>query len=491
MSVLGEVTGSPETSPRWAQPPLWLLGPVAVLGWGVVAGWWTPRGPVTTTDALSSILLSLGVGFLAGALTRSRWAMLLAPVLFAATVELVRIGFVGPTVDAPHASALGVLALLVGRGLHGLLALLPLVVGAAYGAGLARRRSGVGGGGRFRRYTGRIVVGLLAAFLALVTGTVAIPARTAAIDGGIAELTTVDGLGLLIRGADRTAPVLLLQPGSPGGSEIGAVRKRLAELERHFIVATVDRRGGGKSYGALDPTRTLTLEDEIDTTLGLTNYLRERFGQEKIYLVGHSGSTLQGVLAAQRHPELYHAYVGAAQVVNLTAADRSQYEQTLAWARTNGESGLASTLATLGPPPYDTIYDYEPMLLAEGEVYAYPGSADAGNGQLENFEVDEHSLLDKMHVMSGFLDSYGVLYPREKDVDLLARVPSLAVPAYFVDGAHDVPGRLAVLAPWYDALRAPHKERVTFPDAGHRSLFEKPADFVALMTRVRSETGGS
>jgi proline iminopeptidase len=488
MSVLGEVTGSPETNPHRAQPPLWLLGPVAVLGWGVVAGWWTPRGPVTTTDALSSILLSLGVGFLAGALTRSRWAMLLAPVLFAATVELVRIGFAGPTVDAPHESALGVLALLVGRGVHGLLALLPLFVGAAYGAGFARRRAGSGGGGRFRRYTGRVVVGLLAALLALVAGAVAIPARTAAIDGGIAELTRVDGLGMLIRGSDRTAPVLLFQPGSPGGSEIGAMRRRLADLERHFVVATVDRRGGGKSYGALDPTSTLTLDDEIETTVALTNYLRERFGQDKIYLVGHSGSTIQGVLAAQRHPELYHAYVGAAQVVNLTTADRSQYEQTLAWARTN-DAELASTLAALGPPPYDTVYDYEPMLLAEGRVYAYPGSADAGNGQFENFEVDEHSLLDKMHVMNGFLDSYGVLYPREKDVDLLARVPSLAVPAYFVDGAHDVPGRLAVMEPWYDALRAPRKERVTFPDAGHRSPFEKPAEFVALMARVRSETG--
>jgi pimeloyl-ACP methyl ester carboxylesterase len=41
-----------------------------------------------------------------------------------------------------------------------------------------------------------------------------------------------------------------------------------------------------------------------------------------------------------------------------------------------------------------------------------------------------------------------------------------------------------------DALQAPHKELVTFHGAGHRSLFEKPAEFTALMNRVLAETGG-
>jgi pimeloyl-ACP methyl ester carboxylesterase len=95
-----------------------------------------------------------------------------------------------------------------------------------------------------------------------------------------------------------------------------------------------------------------------------------------------------------------------------------------------------------------------------------------------------------VHVFSGFLDCYGLLYLREKDVDLRARVTSLGVAAYFLEGEHDVPGRLMVMRPWYDALQAPHKELVTFHGAGHRSLFEKPAEFAALMNRVLAETGG-
>jgi hypothetical protein len=87
-----------------------VAGLLVAITWGVIAGWWTPRGPVTTTQALASIAISLVVGFLAGWLTRSRWAMLLAPALSAATVEVARIGYVGPTVDRPHFSALGILA---------------------------------------------------------------------------------------------------------------------------------------------------------------------------------------------------------------------------------------------------------------------------------------------------------------------------------------------------------------------------------------------
>jgi hypothetical protein len=59
-----------------------------------------------------------------------------------------------------------------------------------------------------------------------------------------------------------------------------------------------------------------------------------------------------------------------------------------------------------------------------------------------------------VHVFSGFLDCLGLLYAREKDVDRRTRVTSLDVPTYFLEGEHDVPGRLAGMKPWYDALRA-------------------------------------
>lgn len=65
--------------------------------WALAAGIWTPRGPVTGVEGVLTMLISLAVGGLAGAATRSRWAMLLAPAVFVAVFELVRLG-----TDAPR-----------------------------------------------------------------------------------------------------------------------------------------------------------------------------------------------------------------------------------------------------------------------------------------------------------------------------------------------------------------------------------------------------
>ena len=62
------------------------------------------------------------------------------------------------------------------------------------------------------------------------------------------------------------------------------MRKHLPALERHFTVVTWDQRGAGKSYPALDPVGTLTLDSVVADTLAVSDHLRGRFGQDRIYL---------------------------------------------------------------------------------------------------------------------------------------------------------------------------------------------------------------
>ena len=85
----------------------------------------------------------------------------------------------------------------------------------------------------------------------------------APLPGSIAELVTAP-LGshdqtLMIRGRSTDSPVLLYLAGGPGGTDLGAMRADTG-LEEHFVVVTWDQRGTGKSYSALDPVETLTVE---------------------------------------------------------------------------------------------------------------------------------------------------------------------------------------------------------------------------------------
>src|SRR4030088_1567538 len=85
------------------------------------------------------------------------------------------------------------------------------------------------------------------------------------------------------------------------------------ELEKDFVVIQWDRRAAGKSYRE-DISSTLTTEQLVADTIELTNVLRARFHEDRIYLVGHSWGTYLGMLVVARHPELYHAYVGIGQL---------------------------------------------------------------------------------------------------------------------------------------------------------------------------------
>jgi hypothetical protein len=77
---------------------------------GLAAGLVMPRGPVTTLQALAATVTAFPVGFPAGWVTRSRWTIVLAPIVFAVVVELVRFREVGPTVDwPPHTEVYGAL----------------------------------------------------------------------------------------------------------------------------------------------------------------------------------------------------------------------------------------------------------------------------------------------------------------------------------------------------------------------------------------------
>lgn len=476
-----------------------------VAGFGLVTGWLVPRGPVTAWQALFAMIVGLAVGAVSGLVMRSRWAMALAPLVFVGMFELVRLGAEGPTVDLPALNSLvGILVAAAGRGFQGLLILVPMMLGASLGAGVARHVRGerAAPSGRWRS-TGliarRLVSVVFALGLVLLGVFVARPGSTAPIvgpdgqplPGSVAEITraAIDGheLSMMIRGADVRNPVLLFLAGGPGGAEFGAMRGHGEALEKDFVVATLDQRGTGSSYDQIESTSTLTVPEAVRDVQGATNYLRERFGQDKIYLVGQSWGTTLGVLAVQAHPELFHAFVGVGQMVNQRATDLIFYQDTLSWARSNGNIDLVESLEGMGPPPWSDYRDYATVLAGyEQDVYPYDHSVNAeGAGQMaENLPVTEYGLLDTVNLVRGLSDSFALLYPQLQGIDFRATVPSLDVPIYLAEGRYEPRGRADLAREWFTLLRAPSKQWVEFSTSGHRAIFEQPELFHQLMTQT-------
>lgn len=466
---------------------------------GLLSAWFTPRGPVTTAQALVSMGAALLIGMTGGLFMRSRWSLLLMPAVYVAVFELARLGVDGPTVDSIHlGSTYGSIAFIVGRLSHGLLVLVPMMLGAVYGVGLAARlRPGTAPA---MGIAGWILTGITTLALGGIAGAIARPATTAAITGtngqplpgSIAELRTVSIGGhdqvLMIRGRNHDNPVLLYLAGGPGGTDLGALRADVG-LEQYFVVVAWEQRGTGKSYAALDPLETLTVEQMLADTIEVSNYLREQFNEEKIYLVGNSWGSTLGVLAVQQHPELFHAYIGTGQMVSQRETDRMFYADTLAWAERTGNAELAATLRRNGAPPYENLLHYEASNMYEHEWNAYP-ELDLSNEMPAILFVPEYTWMDRINAFRGFLDSASVLYPQLQQIDFRTDVPRLEVPVTMVLGEHEARGRAVLAREWYAQLDAPAKELIILDHAGHRALFDAPAAFTDLMRQVVVASAG-
>jgi pimeloyl-ACP methyl ester carboxylesterase len=447
-----------------------------------------PRGPVTAVGAIGVMATTFATGFVAGRVTQTRWMLVPVALMYLVCFELGRWSASGPTVDGLRLdNAFGILAFVVSRGLHGLLALLPMAFGVGVGRWLARRADGVGSA---RPPAGSTVLGLATIGLAVV---VLVPASTPPIlgpdgrpiPGSIAELATVrvDGadLSVLIRAADPDAPVLLYLAGGPGQSDLALARAQVSGWEQEFVIADLDQRGTGRSYAAIEPTDGLTLERAVDDVIAVTDDLRERFDEDRIYLMGESWGTLLGVLAVQARPDLYHAWIGSGQMVNVTETDRLIYDDLQSYASRVGDTALATKLAAMGEPPYrDIPWSNANMLAWYDHLYASYTPSDgylargAASG-LDPFGVlgSEYGLMDKANVLRGLIDTFTVLYPQIQGIDLRERAPRLEVPVYVLDGAAELRARRALALDWFTGLEAPIKRLVTFDGAAHAVAFEQ------------------
>lgn len=454
-----------------------------------------PRGPITANEALLAMPVAVLVGAVAGALVRRRFAVLLVPAAFVAVLEVAQIGLAGPTVDLPRLTPMGFIAWAAVRLILALLLLAPMAVGAGWGAQVAARLLGDGHG---FRCLGTAVLTVLTAGLAALAALIAAPASTAPILGlegqagprGIAELTTVDVDGheqsLLIRGANNANPVLLHLAGGPGGTDIGAMRLDTS-LEEHFVVVTWDQRGTGKSYRAIDPVATLTIDRAVADTVAVTDYLRERFEEERILITGQSYGTVPAVLAAARYPERYRAVVSTGQMVDVAETDRRFYDDVTVEARRRGDQTTLDGLADIGAPPYRHWEDNLTLNNLERALFPYP-EFDGHTEMTSTIWGPEYSLMDSLAAVRGLLDTFALLYPQLQEVDLRDEVPALEVPLYVVMGEHESLGRVAPAREWFDQLDALHKEWIELPASGHRASFEQPAHYTELLTRVLADT---
>ena len=311
------------------------------------------------------------------------------------------------------------------------------------------------------------------------------------LSGSIATLERVElngsGQWISIRGKDASKPLLLFLSGGPGGSQLVVARRVLAGLEDHFVVANWEQPGAGKSFDAVERS-TLTPERYIQDGRALVLYLRERFKQEKVYLLGESWGSALGVWMVQRDPQFYHAFIGTGQMVAFLQNDLICYHWALNWARERGDLKQVEKLERQGPPPYygDGVAWKESAFLMDTFNYmnANPAISDDGFNTFGDLAGDEYGLYDKLNWFRGALDTLNAVYPQLWEVDFRKQATSLGAPVYFLLGRHDVNAPPALAEEYFKLLQAPRKELIWFERSGHNPWVNESARFVEVVVNT-------
>ena len=319
--------------------------------------------------------------------------------------------------------------------------------------------------------------------------------------GSVAEMTPVTLGGfeqwLVIRGVDRTNPVLLFIHGGPGTAETPLVHSVMKDLQEDFVVVTWDQRGAGLSFSKDVPPETMTIEQFITDGHELVEYLKERFGTEKIYVMGHSWGTVIGMYLIDRYPEDFYAYVGIGQVVNKTENERISYEYAYNKAVETGNEKAIRELEEIGPP-VDGMYGDDPlstgafrtqrMWLGKLGGVSYGKTSDLQYYSLYILSP-EYTIFDSLNVLKGKSFSIPLMQHQLFGLDFFTEIPEVQVPVYFFTGRHDYNSSFELVEEYYNVLKAPKKELVWFEESAHSPNLEEPDRFTRLMVeKVLKET---
>jgi pimeloyl-ACP methyl ester carboxylesterase len=281
---------------------------------------------------------------------------------------------------------------------------------------------------------------------------------------------------ILIRSENANNPVLLYLHGGPGDSLIPFAYYATDRLPKTCTVVYWDQRGTGLSYRDGMRKESITLRQLMDDTEQVVAYLKKRFKQERIFLLGHSWGSVLGSLVVHEDPGSFHAYIGVGQVVS----SRAMVDARIPWL----ESVVSGANAR---------ERYELQLVKQGLRTGYNLVRDHG-GLVHNISM--YAMQQMMAASPYRSDLYtNELYAKGElvssgmaeeaaSLDLAKSVKEIRVPAYYFLGRYDYVTPASPVLGYVEALDAPAKGCIWFEKSAHRMDIEEPGKFQDEIERI-------
>lgn len=247
------------------------------------------------------------------------------------------------------------------------------------------------------------------------------------------------------------------------------------------------KEGAGMLYDSSLPIESFTTEQMILDTVEVTNYLRDRFGTDKIYLMGHSWGSFLGVNTVAQYPELYEAYIGIGQVTNQLESEKLGYQYMIDKAKQENDQKNIEKLSKYSISDSDDITTEYLMLRSDimgkyGNEVFHVAKSKFKDILLPIFQAKEYTLKDKYGYAMGAEFALKCPFNKEQmDSNLIEEITSLEIPVYIMHGIYDMQVFYDLSKKYYELLEAPKKEFYTFENSAHSPFMEEPEKFIQII----------
>ncbi len=303
--------------------------------------------------------------------------------------------------------------------------------------------------------------------------------------------------GFFINSRDTSNPVLLFVSSGPGTDDyVFTATYKDMKLEDDFTVVYWDYRGMGIAYRSDIDREQITLRNILDDTQAVTEYLKQRFAKDRIYIMGFSGGSHIALRAAAEHPEDYVALINMAQcVTDSHERDDLMYRfMKETFTSRKDKKSLQRLEAAVehtadGNVKCKDWYEYVYLLHDAG------GGTILNKSELTGITIPIlfckcYTLKEKINYVRGMKMYRTTPLSQElADFDYRKSITELAIPAYFISGETDYNCPWELVQEYCDILNATDKGFFLVPHSAHSPLWENPGYTCGILKQIKDTLG--
>lgn len=312
------------------------------------------------------------------------------------------------------------------------------------------------------------------------------------LEGSVAEKISMEiggrKNGMIIRGKSTENPVLLFISGGPGVPEYWLNEYYDNKIEDEFTVCWWDYYGEGLSYDSGLKPEDITLEKLESDAVEVSDYLKQRFGKEKIYLMAHSAGSMLGLRLAQDYPDNFYCYFAMGQSIDGRFAASYSYLKDY-FEKTGNNRGLRLInkhvrMENNEPVVYNEKKidnDWESALLMAGCATTREMRSDAFDIFFPQMFSKCYTYREKINYWKGKALCQNSAYA---DTCIQTEGEKAAqIPVCFISGRYDYTCIVDLVEELYGNLCAPQKELYIFEDSAHSPLWEENEAVLEVMKK--------